>query len=178
MVHGPVKSVPTMHTRTTVQKDLIENKLIKYGLQAKAKNTNRFFQSKIGKREVLKWRHLCIVKVYLSLGGHEKSLTCEGVKVMGAWRSAQPDFLYRYSLQHHPLFAWRSETFHILVFLKALIDREYPCCQSKWASCPRLGGDFCRSSETTCFERSLKFRFNLALLSMHTERGKERKSIT
>lgn len=48
------------------------------------------------------------------------------------------------------LIAWRSETFHFLGFLNALIDREYPCCQSKWASCPRLGGDCCSSTEASC----------------------------
>lgn len=47
--------------------------------------------------------------------------------------------------------AWRSETFHFLLFLNALIDREYPRCQSKWASCPRLGGDCCGSTEASCF---------------------------
>lgn len=49
------------------------------------------------------------------------------------------------------LSAWRSKTFYFLLFLNALIDREYPRCQSKWASCPRLGGDCCGSTEASCF---------------------------
>lgn len=45
--------------------------------------------------------------------------------------------------------AWRSESLHFLVFLNALIDREYPGCQSQRGSCPRLGGDCCGSTEAS-----------------------------
>lgn len=91
-------------------------------------------------------------KVYSLQLGREKFLTWEKVMVTGARSAAQRiSFLASCTILYNTvpsvlkLIAWRSETFHFLGFLNALIDREYPCCQSKWASCPRLGGD-CRSS--------------------------------
>lgn len=104
-----------------------------------------------------KYLHPTEFKVYSLQLGREKFLTWEQVKVMGARSAAQRKFsasctaaLYNTVPSVLILIFCRSETFHFPVFLNALIDREYPCCQSKWASCPRLGGDCCSSTEASC----------------------------
>lgn len=58
----------------------------------------------------------------------------EGSRSRIAWRAAQVSFLHWCWWTRQSLSARSSETFHILVFLKALIDREELRCQSKWAS--------------------------------------------
>lgn len=79
------------------------------------------------------------------------------VKVIAAGSATRililfPCFLYC-PPQHSSLCAtaaaWRSERLHFLAFLNALIDREYPRCQSKRGSCPRLGGDCCGSTQAS-----------------------------
>lgn len=110
--------------------------------------------------------HTCVPEKYLHVLsqnflplqlGREKFLTWEEVKVMRARSAAQRKSsasctatLYNTVPSVLLLIACRSETFHFPVVLNALIEREYLCCQSKWAFCPRLGGDCCSSTEASC----------------------------
>jgi len=77
-------------------------------------------------------------KIFLFQLRREKFLTLEEVKVLGTRSAAKCKFsascaclLYNTVLSVLTFNSCKSETFHFPLVLNELIDREYPCCQSK-----------------------------------------------